>query len=85
MPSTRRAGPARPSRAVVTGGAGFLGSHLCEGPRVRRPDITLAARGLGWTPVVPVEEGLRSTIDWFRSQLAGAPDDHEDDQGGRRG
>lgn len=22
--------PGRPARAVVTGGAGFLGSHLCE-------------------------------------------------------
>jgi dTDP-glucose 4,6-dehydratase len=40
-----------------------------DDPRVRRPDITLAARELGWKPTVPIEEGLRSTIAWFRSRL----------------
>jgi dTDP-glucose 4,6-dehydratase len=46
-----------------------------DDPTVRRPDITLAARELGWKPTVPIEEGLRSTIAWFRSQLdqANAP------------
>ena len=34
---------------------------------MRRPDVTLATRELGWSPVVGVEEGLRRTIDWFRS------------------
>jgi dTDP-glucose 4,6-dehydratase len=37
-----------------------------DDPAVRRPDITLACRTLGWEPVVEVEEGLRRTIDWFR-------------------
>jgi dTDP-glucose 4,6-dehydratase len=40
-----------------------------DDPTVRRPDITLASRELGWKPTVPVEEGLRATIDWFRAQL----------------
>jgi dTDP-glucose 4,6-dehydratase len=38
-----------------------------DDPTVRRPDVTLATRELGWTPVVGVEEGLRRTIEWFRS------------------
>ena len=28
------------------------------------------ARALGWTPVVPFEQGLRDTIDWYRTQTA---------------
>jgi dTDP-glucose 4,6-dehydratase len=46
-----------------------------DDPSVRRPDIALAARELGWKPTVPIEEGLRSTIAWFRSRLdqAGGP------------
>jgi dTDP-glucose 4,6-dehydratase len=35
---------------------------------VRQPDTTLAQRLLGWTPQVPVEDGLRRTIAWFREQ-----------------
>ena len=39
-----------------------------DDPTVRRPDITLARTALGWEPTVDVREGLRRTIDWFRSQ-----------------
>jgi UDP-glucuronate decarboxylase len=38
-----------------------------DDPRQRRPDITLARERLGWEPAVRVEEGLRRTIDYFRS------------------
>ena len=41
-----------------------------DDPKVRRPDISLARRALGWSPQVPVEEGLRRTADWFRKALA---------------
>ncbi|MFN8098206.1 MAG: UDP-glucuronic acid decarboxylase family protein [Dermatophilaceae bacterium] len=41
-----------------------------DDPTVRQPDTTLAARLLGWSPQVPVEEGLRRTIAWFREQDA---------------
>ncbi|MED7923564.1 UDP-glucuronic acid decarboxylase family protein [Nonomuraea sp. LP-02] len=44
-----------------------------DDPKVRRPDITLAAERLGWRARVPAEEGLRRTIEWFRAEL-GAPD-----------
>jgi UDP-glucuronate decarboxylase len=40
-----------------------------DDPVRRRPDITLATELLGWTPTVPLPEGLRHTIDYFRSQL----------------
>jgi len=39
-----------------------------DDPTVRQPDITLAREVLGWEPVVPFEEGLKRTIDWFRDQ-----------------
>lgn len=39
-----------------------------DDPRQRRPDITLARKALGgWTPEVPLEEGLGKTIEYFRS------------------
>jgi UDP-glucuronate decarboxylase len=37
-----------------------------DDPRQRRPDISLARATLGWSPRVPLEEGLRQTIDHFR-------------------
>jgi UDP-glucuronate decarboxylase len=36
-----------------------------DDPQRRRPDISAAARVLGWTPNVSLNEGLRATIDWF--------------------
>ena len=38
-----------------------------DDPTRRQPDITLAKEKLNWTPVVPLEEGLKKTIDWFQS------------------
>jgi dTDP-glucose 4,6-dehydratase len=40
-----------------------------DDPQVRQPDISKAKRILGWEPQVPVEEGLRRTIPWFRDEL----------------
>jgi dTDP-glucose 4,6-dehydratase len=40
-----------------------------DDPKVRQPDITRARRLLGWEPRIDVDEGLRLTIDWFRSKL----------------
>jgi dTDP-glucose 4,6-dehydratase len=37
-----------------------------DDPKVRQPDITRARSVLGWTPAVPLREGLRATIDYFR-------------------
>jgi len=37
-----------------------------DDPTVRQPDITLARTALGWEPRVPIDEGLKQTIAWFR-------------------
>jgi dTDP-glucose 4,6-dehydratase len=39
-----------------------------DDPLVRKPDIGLARAVLGWEPDVPVAEGIRRTVDWFREQ-----------------
>jgi UDP-glucuronate decarboxylase len=36
-----------------------------DDPKQRQPDITLARSKLGWEPKVPLEEGLRKTIEFF--------------------
>ena len=38
-----------------------------DDPTQRQPDITLAREKLDWQPTVPLEEGLKKTIEWFRS------------------
>ncbi|MFO0837436.1 MAG: UDP-glucuronic acid decarboxylase family protein [Phycisphaerae bacterium] len=40
-----------------------------DDPKVRRPDITRAQTLLGWSPRVPREEGLKRTIEWFKTAL----------------
>jgi len=40
-----------------------------DDPRQRQPDIALARSSLGWAPTVQLEEGLKRTIDYFRSAL----------------
>ena len=39
-----------------------------DDPKVRRPDITRARQLLGWEPRVPLDVGLKRTIDYFRSR-----------------
>ncbi|NYV74000.1 SDR family oxidoreductase [Streptomyces sp. UH6] len=41
---------------------------LQDDPARRQPDISAAARLLGWEPRVSLREGLRHTVEWFRSQ-----------------
>lgn len=38
-----------------------------DDPTKRRPDISLAKKHLHWEPQVQLAEGLRKTIEWFRS------------------
>lgn len=41
-----------------------------DDPKQRQPDITLARERLGWNPSVPLVDGLRETIDYFRGVCA---------------
>ncbi len=36
-----------------------------DDPARRKPDIT-KAKGVGWEPKIPLDAGLKSTIEWFR-------------------
>ncbi len=38
-----------------------------DDPRQRQPDITLAKQHLRWEPTIALEEGLRKTIEYFRT------------------
>jgi dTDP-glucose 4,6-dehydratase len=40
-----------------------------DDPKVRQPDITLAQKLLGWSPRVSLDEGLTTTIAYFRKKL----------------
>ena len=39
-----------------------------DDPARRRPDVAKAKELLGWEPSVTAEDGLKRTIEWFRSQ-----------------
>ena len=38
-----------------------------DDPTRRRPDISLAKKQLGWEPEIPLADGLKHTIEWFKS------------------
>jgi UDP-glucuronate decarboxylase len=58
---------------ALVGGRSKLVFHPLpsDDPRQRQPDITLARQTLGWQPRVALEDGLKETIAYFRTLLAG--------------
>jgi dTDP-glucose 4,6-dehydratase len=40
-----------------------------DDPRQRQPDISKARQILGWEPLVPLEEGLKQTAEYFRRRV----------------
>ena len=42
-----------------------------DDPKRRQPNIQKAKRVLGWEPKVGLEEGLRETVEYFKSRLSG--------------
>jgi dTDP-glucose 4,6-dehydratase len=44
-----------------------------DDPKVRQPDITRARQLLGWSPKVDLQEGLESTIAYFRQKSVSSP------------
>jgi len=57
--------------AEMTGSSSPVKFHPLpkDDPKLRCPDISRARRLLGWEPKVPLEEGLASTISYFRETL----------------
>jgi dTDP-glucose 4,6-dehydratase len=45
-----------------------------DDPKQRQPDISKAKQLLGWEPRVPLEEGLKNTIEYFRRRVAATAD-----------
>ena len=43
-----------------------------DDPKVRQPDITRARQLLNWEPQVDLDEGLKTTSEYFKNQLSGA-------------
>ena len=41
-----------------------------DDPKQRRPDISKAKQVLGWEPRVPLEDGLKRTVEYFRFTVA---------------
>jgi UDP-glucuronate decarboxylase len=58
----------------LTGSASTIAFHPLpvDDPWHRKPSIERATRLLGWQPHTPLDDGLRSTIDYFRRALAAA-------------
>ncbi|MDA8405375.1 MAG: SDR family oxidoreductase [Deltaproteobacteria bacterium] len=40
-----------------------------DDPTRRRPDISLAKKALNWDPKIPLEDGLKATIAYFKEEL----------------
>ncbi|MEM9412117.1 MAG: SDR family NAD-dependent epimerase/dehydratase, partial [Planctomycetota bacterium] len=40
-----------------------------DDPKMRRPDIGLANDLLGWSPTIPLEEGISRSIPYFRDMV----------------
>jgi UDP-glucuronate decarboxylase len=40
-----------------------------DDPRQRKPDISKAQAALGWNPTITLREGLKKTVEDFRSRV----------------
>jgi nucleoside-diphosphate-sugar epimerase len=57
-------------RELVPGaGPVILGPLPADDPRQRKPDITLAKRLLDWQPRVPLRDGIKATVEYFRARM----------------
>jgi len=55
----------------ITGSQSKIETHPLpvDDPKVRQPNIARARKLLGWEPKVPFEEGIVTTIDYFRTRV----------------
>ncbi|MBU2528749.1 MAG: UDP-glucuronic acid decarboxylase family protein [Candidatus Omnitrophota bacterium] len=53
----------------ITGSSSKIvfGKLPADDPKVRCPDISRAKKILGWSPKVPLKDGLRSAVEYFKS------------------
>lgn len=56
---------------ALTGSSSTLTYHPtpADDPKQRQPDITLAGKALGWSPSIPLDQGLKPTIAYFREMI----------------
>ncbi len=50
-----------------------------DDPKTRRPDTTKARERLGWKPKTPLREGLRRTIEYFKTHIGHTADNKNDE------
>ena len=55
-----------------------------DDPKQRCPDITKAKKLLGWEPKIPLEEGLRLTLAYFKAQIEKEKSDQRDVVSGQK-
>ena len=55
----------------MTGSQSKLTYHPspADDPKQRKPDISLAQKAFGWSPTIPLDDGLKPTVEYFRSVL----------------
>jgi nucleoside-diphosphate-sugar epimerase len=41
-----------------------------DDPKRRRPDISLARQSLSWEPKIPLQEGIKRTVDYFKELIS---------------
>jgi GDP-L-fucose synthase len=58
------------ARVVGYSGQIVFDSSKPDGTPRKLLDISRAT-SMGWQPAIPLEEGLRATYDWFRSNVSG--------------
>lgn len=68
---------AREIQSMVNPSAEIIFKPLpIDDPKRRRPDISKAQALLGWQPTVPLQEGLKLTIEDFRDRIASPEGQH---------
>ncbi|HEX8969496.1 MAG TPA: hypothetical protein VF937_16555 [Chloroflexota bacterium] len=59
------------ARSLITGGAGFIGSHLANTERILRACAAHSIRSIGSSPKTPLDVTLREVIEDHRVLLVG--------------